>query len=49
MNSAIRYSYKVAGAGERDSPEVPGSQEMAVTNDSLLFSRETAYNLWGEP
>jgi hypothetical protein len=33
------------GAGKRESAKVPGSQEMAVTKDSLLFSREPAYNL----
>ena len=37
------------GAGERDSAKVPGSQEMAVTKDSLLSSREAPYNVWGEP
>ncbi len=36
-------------AGERDAAKVPASQEMAVTKNSLLFSKEAAYNLWGDP
>jgi len=49
MNSAKRYSYKVAGGWENDYPKVPGAQEKAVTKDSLFLSRVIPYNLCGEP